>query len=287
MAAGEPDGAARSDIDASGARLPEEPTALQRARTWIRLFQAVLYKRAILLVRYPIDTIGSFAGVYLFFVLIFYGGKAVAGPQLDDSLGGLIIGYFLATMGITAYQELANTISDEAQWGTLEQLYMSPLGFGAVMLAESVVHILVSFFWGAIILILMVLTTGRTFAFDLVTVLPLVTLATLSALGFGFIFAGGAVLYKRISNVFSAMTFVLLAFTAAPVSQYPLLKLLPLAQGSYLLRQAMDGGARLWEFPPAELAILLGVAVAYLIVGYTIFALATRRARKKGVMGHY
>ena len=254
---------------------------------WVRLFYAVLHKRAILLVRYPIDTIGSFAGVYIFFVLIFYGGRAVAGPALDDSLGGIIVGYFLATMGITAYQELANTVTDEAQWGTLEQLYMSPLGFGAVMLAESIVHVLVSFFWGAVILALMLLTTGQTVTINLLTVLPLITLATLSALGFGFVFAGGAVLFKRISNVFSAMTFVLLAFTAAPVGQYPALKALPLAQGSYLLRQAMNDGVSLWALPPGELAILAGVAAAYLAVGYTVFALATRRARQIGVLGHY
>lgn len=278
-----------SDADRSPgvAGIDSDPTLAERVTAWARLFRAVLHKRAILLVRYPIDTVGSFAGVYLFFVLIFYGGRAVAGPQLDDSLGGLIVGYFLATMGITAYQELANTISNEAQWGTLEQLYMSPLGFGAVMLAESVVHVLVSFFWGAIILALMLLTTGRTLAFDLPTLLPLVTLATLSALGFGFVFAGAAVLYKRISNAFSAMTFVLLAFTAAPVGQYPLLKLLPLAQGSYLLRRAMEDGVGLWSFPPAELAILAGVAVGYLLVGYAVFVLGTRRARRKGVMGHY
>lgn len=279
-------GAVETDVD-TGPSLSREPGVSERAVTWLRLFRAVVHKRFILMLRYPIDTIGSFAGVYLFFVLIFYGGKAVAGPQLDDSLGGLIVGYFLATMGITAYQELADTVTDEAQWGTLEQLYMSPLGFGAVMFAESVVHILVSFFWGAVILVLMVLTTGRTLAFDLLTVGPLVTLGVLSALGFGFIFAGAAVLYKRISNVFSAMTFVLLAFTAAPVGQYPSLKLLPLAQGSYLLRRAMNGGVRLWEMPPVELAILAGVAAAYLLLGYAIFALATRRAREKGVLGHY
>jgi ABC-2 type transport system permease protein len=267
--------------------LSADPSASERVVTWVRLFRAVAHKRFILLLRYPIDTIGSFAGVYVFFVLIFFGGRAVAGPQLDDSLGGLIVGYFLATMGITAYQELANTITDEAQWGTLEQLYMSPLGFGAVMLAESVVHILISFFWGAVILVLMLLTTGRTLSIDLLTVLPLVTLATLSALGFGFVFAGAAVLYKRISNVFSAMTFVLLAFAAAPVGQFPSLKLLPLAQGSYLLRRAMNDGVAITEMPPAELGILAAVAAGYLLVGYGVFVVATRRARKKGVLGHY
>jgi ABC-2 type transport system permease protein len=283
-----PDGGVASETSSDG---PGDAYGAAQSRTsalaWFRLFQAILYKRAILLIRYPVDTIGSFAGVYIFFVLIFYGGRAVAGPQLDDSLGGLIVGYFLATMGITAYQELADTITDEAQWGTLEQLYMSPLGFGAVMLAESIVHILVSFFWGAVILTLMLLTTGQTLTINLLTVLPLITLATLSALGFGLIFAGAAVLFKRISNVFSAMTFVLLAFTAAPVGQYPALKALPLAQGSYLLRQAMNEGVTLLDLPPVEVAILAGVAGAYLAVGYTVFALATRRARQDGVLGHY
>lgn len=283
-----PDGGFASETSSDG---PGEAHGAAQSRAsalaWVRLFRAVLYKRAILLIRYPVDTIGSFAGVYIFFVLIFYGGRAVAGPQLDDSLGGLIVGYFLATMGITAYQELADTITEEAQWGTLEQLYMSPLGFGAVMLAESIVHILVSFFWGAVILILMLLTTGQTLTINLLTVLPLITLATLSALGFGFIFAGAAVLFKRISNVFSAMTFVLLAFTAAPVGQYPALKALPLSQGSYLLRQAMNDGVTLLDLPPVELAVLAGVAFAYLAVGYTVFVLATRRARQDGVLGHY
>ncbi len=276
-----------SQRDVSESALRGTAQSRRSVTAWVRLFYAVLHKRAILLVRYPVDTIGSFAGVYIFFVLIFYGGRAVAGPAIDDSLGGIIVGYFLATMGITAYQELANTVTEEAQWGTLEQLYMSPLGFGAVMLAESIGHILVSFFWGAVILALMLLTTGQTLTIDLLTVLPLITLATLSALGFGFVFAGGAVLFKRISNVFSAMTFVLLAFTAAPVGEYPLLKVLPLAQGSYLLRQAMENGVALWELPPVEIGILAGVAAAYLAVGYAVFVLATQRARKVGVLGHY
>lgn len=260
---------------------------MTRVRPGLGLFRAVLHKRVMLLVRYPVDTLGSLGTIYLFFALIFYGGRAVGGPAFDDSLGGLVVGYFLAVMGITAYQEMANNVTDEAQWGTLEQLYMSPLGFGRVMLAESIVNVFVSFAWGIVMLALMILTTGQTLSIDLVTVFPVATLAVLSTLGLGFVFAGAAVLYKRISNVFGGMTFVLLAFAAAPVTRYPLLKALPLAQGSHLLRRAMDDGVRLWEFAPVELAVLAAVAVGYLAVGYGTFVAATRRARREGVMGHY
>lgn len=263
------------------------PLTRDRTRVGLNLFWAVLHKRVMLLVRYPVDTLGSLGTIYLFFALIFYGGRSVAGPAFDESLGGIVVGYFLAVMGITAYQEMASNVTDEAQWGTLEQLYMSPLGFGRVMLAESIVNVFISFVWGTVILVLMVLTTGQALSVDVVTVVPVATLAILSTLGMGFIFAGAAVLYKRISNVFGGMTFVLLAFAAAPVTRYPLLKALPLAQGSYLLRQAMDDGVRLWEFAPVELAILLAVAIGYLAVGYGAFVAATRRARSEGVMGHY
>lgn len=263
------------------------PVVPARFRPGLGLFWAVFHKRVMLLVRYPVDTLGSLGTIYLFFALIFFGGRAVGGPAFDDSLGGIVVGYFLAVMGITAYQDTANNITDEAQWGTLEQLYMSPLGFGRVMLAESIVNVIISFVWGIVILALMILTTGQALAIDLVTVIPIATLAILSTLGLGFVFAGAAVLYKRISNVFGGMTFVLLAFAAAPVTQYPLLKALPLSQGSYLLRRAMDDGVRLWEFAPVELGILAGVAVGYLVIGYATFVAATRRAQKEGVMGHY
>jgi ABC-2 type transport system permease protein len=66
-----------------------------------------------------------------------------------------------------------------------------------------------------------------------------------------------------------------------------MLKLLPLAQGSFLLRRAMGDGVRLWEFPPRELAVLVGVGVAYLVVGYAAFRWASRRARRAGSLGKY
>jgi ABC-2 type transport system permease protein len=49
----------------------------------------------------------------------------------------------------------------------------------------------------------------------------------------------------------------------------------------------MTEGVRLWEFPVADLLLLLGNGLAYLAAGYAVFHLFVRRARRLGEMGHY
>jgi ABC-2 type transport system permease protein len=49
----------------------------------------------------------------------------------------------------------------------------------------------------------------------------------------------------------------------------------------------MVDGVRLWQFDPLDLALLVAVAVGYLLGGYLVFEAATRRARKLGVLGDY
>jgi ABC-2 type transport system permease protein len=257
------------------------------------LLRAVVYKRALLLVRYPLNTVAQIVGIYLFFAVIFFGGQAVVsqvasdGTALTGTFDGLIIGWFLWTMSLTAYFSLAMNITRESQWGTLEQLYMSPYGFGTVMAAKVVANVLESLLWGALILFLMLVTTGQTLSVNLITIGVLSVLALLSVVGIGFVFAGLALLYKRIENVSQLMQFVILGLISAPAIGIPSLRLLPLVQGSAMLQKAMQDSVRLWEFSPADLALLVGTAVVYSLLGYLVFRWCTNRARKSGVMGHY
>lgn len=251
------------------------------------LFRAVLKKKVLLLVRYPVNTVSQFGTIYLFFLVIFLGGQAVAGAALDDSLAGIIVGFFLWTVAIVSYSSLSWNITREAQWGTLEQLFMSPHGFGRVIVTKVVVNVLEAFVWGAVILALMLLTTGRSLHLDAVTVLPLGVLTIASAVGVGFALAGLAILYKRVENAFQLVQFAFIGLIAAPVSSVPVLKALPLAHGSHLIQRAMQDGVRLWEFSPTALGVLVATAVVYVGVGYALFHRAQRRARRKGVLGHY
>jgi ABC-2 type transport system permease protein len=169
------------------------------------LFGALARKRVVILKEYPVNTLTQLAVTYLFFAGIFFGGKAVAGPALTDSLPGIIVGFFVWTMAITAFAGASRSIMQEAQWGTLEQLYMSPYGFERVMAVNAVVRLLESFAWGAAILAAMLATTGQQLTLDVLTVVPLVVLTVASALGIGFVFAGLALVYKRIDNLFGPL----------------------------------------------------------------------------------
>ena len=254
----------------------------------------VLKKRFLLLVRYPVNTLAQFVSVYLFFAVVFFGGQAAASSlqsggagALGGTFDGLIVGWFLWTMSLTAYFSLVMTATNEAQWGTLEQLYMSPYGFGTVMVSQVVAFVIESLVWGGGILALMLVTTGRTLTVDLVTVVPISLFGLLSVVGISFVFGGLALVYKRIENVTQLVQFVLIGLIAAPVAKVELLGYLPLVKSAGMLQRAMQDGIRLWEFPTADLAILVGTGLAYFALGFLAFAFAGRVARTRGVLGHY
>jgi ABC-2 type transport system permease protein len=244
-------------------------------------------KKLLLLVRYPVNTLSQFGTLYLLFAVIFFGGGAVAPAAITNSLDGIIVGFLLWSVSLASYSGLAWNVTREAQWGTLEQLYMSPFGFGAVTAIKTLVNVLEAFLWGAVILGLMLLTTGRTLTIDPLTLLPLGALAVAPAVGVGFVFGGLALVYKRIENVFQLVQFAFILLIAAPVDAYPVLRAFPLAQGGHLLQRAMRDGVRFWEFAPVDLAILVATAVGYTVVGYVVFQRASDKARRDGVLGHY
>ncbi|MFB6269113.1 MAG: ABC transporter permease [Halobacterium sp.] len=256
-------------------------------RGYLRFFAASLRKRVLLMVRYPVNFFSNVASMLILFAGVFIGGRAIAPAAISDTIEGIIVGYLLWTLSMSAFSGLSWNVTRESQWGTLEQLFMSPFGFGRVMFAKTVVNVLVSFFTGSLVLVFMMALTGRWLAIDPLTLLPLGVLAVAPAVGIGFALGGLAVRFKRVENLFQIMQFVFIALIAAPVADYPLLKWVPLAQGSQLLQTAMKDGVPLWELPPGELGVLVVTAVGYLALGYTAFTYCQRWARREGVMGHY
>ncbi|WP_245903065.1 ABC transporter permease [Salinigranum rubrum] len=233
------------------------------------LTRAVAVKELTLLRRYPVNSLSQLVTIYLYFVILFFGGQTFLGPTILESFDGIIVGFFLWTIASLAFGYLAWTITLESQWGTLEQLYMSPYGFGRVMLVRAAVSLLLNFGWGVLMLILMLLTSGRPLALDIDTVLVIGLLTILPAVGIGFLVAGLALLYKRIESFIQLMSIGFIGLIAAPVSSYPVLRILPLTQGSYLLRRTMQQNIEVWQLPPSDLAVLVAVAAFYLGGGTT------------------
>lgn len=251
------------------------------------LARAIAWKSLVLRVRYAFNTATNLVTIYVFFALLVFGGQQVAPQAITNSLSGIIVGFFLLLMATVAYADLSWELIREAQWGTLEQLFMSPLGFGRVVFIKTGVNVLVSFAYGVVLLGLMLLTTSEALTLDPLTIVPVGLLTLGSAVGVGFALGGLALVFKRIESVFQIVQFAFIAFVAAPVEQAPLLKLLPLSLGSHLLRRSMGDGVSLFDLPPGDLVLLLVKALVYVIAGYVLFQYAGRIARKQGRLGQY
>lgn len=251
------------------------------------LTKMIVYKNLLLTVRYPLNFLAALVSILLVFGLVFFGGEAAMGSQFEDSQDGFIVGFFLFTFAFLAYAELAWSITREAQWGTLERLAASPHGLGTFVVIKTFIALLMQFFWAAAMLVVMMLVTGRWLSAEPVTVILLSGLTIGSVVGIGFFFAGLALLYKRIENIFNLVQFALVPLIAAPVGSVPWLKFLPVTYGSYLTRVALTENVRIWEFAPSKFAFLVGITASYLILGYYFFYRASLRARKQGVLGHY
>lgn len=257
-------------------------------RRSLGLFYGFFKRDVIMMKRYPLNTAGSLAGMYGVFLVMYLGGQSVV-EGFDETLGALIVGFFLFIMGNTSYSALSNLFRLEAQWGTLERLYLSPIGFGRISVLMSLNSVIMTFLIGFVMLVLMLVTTGRPVSIDLVSIVPIVVFTIMTTIGLGFTFGGATVRYKRIESIVSLVKFAFVGLIAAgpQAERVAALKLLPLVQGSYLLQRVMNGGEHIWELPASELGILVAVGLFYFLLGYLSLAFFTDRSREQGVMGHY
>lgn len=253
-----------------------------------RLVDAVFEKQLILLRRYWLNTVMMLVAMYLVFAVAFFGGQTVGGDGIEETLDVIVISFFLFMAASAAYFEVAQSVMQEAQWGTLEQLYMSPFGIGRIMAVKTIFNIVFSNALALGLLAIMLLTTDRSLAVDVFTVIPLLVVTILPAVGIGYAVAGLSLLYKRIENVQQLLQFGFIGFIAASGTVHKaVLPLLPMSIGSELLMQAMIDGTKLWGFSPLALLAVTLNGVFYLGAGYVVFQRLVERTRKLGVMGHY
>lgn len=253
------------------------------------LFKAVFKKNLIELRRYLFNTLSGLVTVYIIFLLIFFGAQAFIGgqPRFGNTLSGIVVGFFLWTFALNAYNEPSRALIQEAQWGTLEQLYMSPVGLGWVVLFQMISSFLVTLVFSMSFLFIMMATTGRFLHLDLLSIIPLILITLGAVYGVGFIMGGLALVFKRIESSFQILQFVFIALVMVPPQEFPLLKYLPLSFGAMLIRKTMIEGLSITGLPLGDLIFLIINSVLYFLLGLAGFKYMERIARRRGLLGHY
>jgi ABC-2 type transport system permease protein len=255
----------------------------------LALVSAMVRRYAIELKRYYFNTLSMLASFYLIFVLVFFGARSVVGHQagFGETLAGIVVGFTVFYLSMYAYAELSWVLMGEAAQGTLEQLAMSPLGLGRVLIARIATAVTFRIVIMLGFLVLMMATTGRWLRLDLVTLVPLLVFTVASVQGIGWVMGGLALVFKQIQAALGILQFGFVALIAAPVDRFPFLKYLPLSWGTEMLERSMIEGVSIFAMSPADLGLLAANGVFYFLAGFLGFKLLERQAKDRGLLGHY
>ncbi|MBE0430448.1 MAG: ABC transporter permease [Dehalococcoidia bacterium] len=257
---------------------------------YLALFMAQLKIRYIYLKRYYFDTLSMIVTLFLVFLIIFLGASWLLGGtpgEVGDTLEGIVVGFMVWSFALMAYGTLSWGMIEEAQQGTLEQLYMSPLGFGWVTILRVAAHFVINVLIVVVILFLMMATTGRWLNLDILSLIPLVLLTVAGAYGIGFFMGGLALVFKRVQSALQILQFVLVIFIAAPFGWTPFMRFLPLSLGTRLIGAVMIDGRSLVELAPGDVLFLIGNSAVYFGLGFLAFKFFENVARDRGLLGHY
>lgn len=253
------------------------------------MIKAMFKRYAIELRRYWFNTLSMLISFYLIFILMFYGIQSLAEGtvQFGGALNGMVVGFMVFYLTVYAYAELSWVLVGEASQGTLEQLSMSPLGLGRVLIARIFAALVFRMAIMFLLLLLMMWTTGHWLHFDLLTVIPLLLFTMASVQGIGFVMGGLALVFKQVQAALGILQFLFVGLIAAPIEQFPVLKLLPLSWGTRLIGDSMINGTRLWNIPADDLLIVGTTGIGYFTAGFLVFKYLEHMARDRGLLGHY
>ena len=253
------------------------------------VFAAVTRRTFMMFRSYSFNSISSLVTMYIVFLLLFFGAKAVGGPVLSSAktLDAMVVGYFIWLLAVTSYSDLSWDLTNEAQVGTLEQLYLSPVGYKWISFFVLMSNAVLVYSFNVIFLLLMMVTTGKYLRLDLISLVPILAVTIAGVYGIGYMLGGLALVFKRIQSFFQVMQFLMVAFLLAPVDRYLWAKLLPLGMGNHLAAEVMVGGKHLWQLPPADLLYLTASSAFYLVLGLAVFTRCEKAAKKAGLLGQY
>lgn len=225
---------------------------------------------------------------YAIFLMFFLGIQVLGAPETAEAnTQYLIVSTALWFLALMAMQGIGWEVTLEATRGTLEQLYMSPLGAPRILLSRMIGTVLVNLLIIALMVCLAMLTARQWLNLDLVTLLPVLLLTITGMLGVGFMVAGLALIYKQVESLLQIAQFVFLALVAVPLSAAPWLELAPVVKGADMVREVMVGGVSLGGFGLFDWLSLAGNAAFYFLLGVGLYKLAERRALSRGLLGQY
>jgi ABC-2 type transport system permease protein len=277
--------------------------------TQFSVFWAMVRKELIVMLRYPVEFIASFGRVFLIVAIFVLGGKTFsvrqAAPALPANIPGMHGIEGLAIYGFVLFMFLGDTlwtvgyaIRHEQVQGTLEQLYLSP----ASKFASLVSRVTNTLIWTGLLCLtggaLMALMLGRLPVENPWWGLYLLVMSLAGTFGVGFAFAALTLFIKEGAQTMANMlqfSFLILCANFFPFAALPpfllfVAHLIPMAYCVDSFRSALMG------FPPGfpelasfqiEVVIVTVFGILMPVIGFALYRLSEKRARRQGSLAEY
>ncbi|SEQ50297.1 ABC transporter permease [Piscibacillus halophilus] len=252
------------------------------------LINANLRKEYIELKRYFPNTITMILQFYFIFLAMLLGIHVIGDPQqVETNVQYVIVNYVIWFFMLTILQSLGFVILFEAQRGTLEQLFMTPLGMWRVLFGRIISNLLIFGILVTVLLVLSMLTAGEWLVFRIDVVLPVFLITTIGVIGVGYMLSGLAIIFKQIQSVLNVLQFILMGLAFVPLSVAPYLVFAPFVKGIDMIRLVMIHSYTWNDFTALDYSALILNSIFYLVFGIFIYLKSERFAMERGLLSQY
>ena len=250
------------------------------------------YKRLLIIWDYRFNILTQLVTVAFIFIgaTFFLGGGKFDTKQLPSLFLGYLVWFYARIVILTTSEDLMS----EAQSGTLEQMYMSPVPTELLVLGRMLATLIST-------TIMVLLASISLIWLMRINIpmrwegLPVLLLTLVGLFGFSLMLGGAALVFKQIEALADLLQNALLFLTGSllPVSHFPnwlatFTKTLPITQGIIVIRNIMLGGQSLSSAWFDGSLIWLAIhSTLYLCAGWLLFKWCERIAKKQGSLSHY
>jgi len=250
------------------------------------------YKRLLIIWDYRFNVLMQLVVISLIFVgaCFFIGGGQLNPEAIAPLLLGFIV-WFYARIVVVA---IGADLLGEAQAGTLEQMYMSPIPAELLLLGRMCAILLTS-------TIMVFLTTGMLALVLHIQLslhwegIPVLFLTLIGLSGFTLILAGAALVFKQVDALADLIQNAMLFLTGAllPIDHFPswlatIAHTLPITQGIIVLRNVeLNNQSLMAAWMNGSIPWLALHSAVYLSIGWLVFKWCERIAKRRGTLGQY
>ena len=228
---------------------------------------------------------------FVFIGIAFFMGD---GALRSEWLPAALLGYLIWFFAVIALNSMGSGLMEEAQTGTLEQVYMSPTPIFVVFVGRLFAMLVASTIMVALVGIGLLVALRISIPVNW-QALPVLTLTMAGVFGLGYAIAGATLVFKRTGSLTNMFTTVMLFLNGSmlPVDRLPewlevAAKALPTTQGIIVVRRVMLDGRSLADvWSDGSLERLAIHSFALLLVGLAVFVYLQGVAKTRGTLGQY